>query len=223
MFINHTKKFVYLRVPKTASTSISYQLIKDRDPNDDVSYALLRYMNEPEHNWTYEREVEGIRPNFPHLNLTQLEYQQNKSYSDYTVYGCIRNVVDRFLSRCYHQEYFVNGSIERDQEMDLNINKNSLAQKYLDIIKQNTDLIINDHKWKPQTFWLVNNSVEIQKIYTYENIDNMISDMMGFATTVKSNLRTEARKDKNFLDLDVGIASEIESIYSQDKEIYEKS
>ena len=222
MFINHTKKFVYLRVPKTASTSISYQLIKDTDPNDEVSYALLRYMDESERNWTYEREIEGVSPKFPHLNLQQLEYQQNKSYSDYAVYGCVRNVVDRFLDRCYHEEYFVNGIIDRDHQPEPNINKNTLAQKYLDILKQNPDLLKDDHKWKPQTFWLVNGGVEIQKIYTYENIDKMISDMIGSETTVKNNLRTEARDDKDFLDLDEKIASEIESLYSQDKELYEK-
>ena len=47
MFINHTKKYVYLRVPKTGSTSFEAQLIEDTDKHNKVMYTQIPFCDIP--------------------------------------------------------------------------------------------------------------------------------------------------------------------------------
>ena len=99
MFINYTKKFVFLRVTKNASTSLLNCLIDNIDPNDKVGHAKV------EANDSYSVEKLNLETDSLHLNINEIIKEgilKPDEIHEYNFYGVLRNPIDRFISCAYH-------------------------------------------------------------------------------------------------------------------------
>lgn len=216
MFINYTKKYIYLRVPKTGSTSFQHQLIEDCNENDKVSYTQIIYCDVMGKNWFY---VEPFAYN-PHLNLVELK-KLGIDVEKFDIYATLRNPIDRFLSRAYHMDYYTNGDKERLKKPEPNINKNKLVEKYLNYLSNNPGELTYNHMWRPQSSWLIYKNSEINKLFLYENLPEMMNEMTGNGI-MRYRYRTEPREDKTWSDVDVTLVESIRSYYNEDFQLYEK-
>jgi hypothetical protein len=224
MFINHTKKYLYLRIPKTGSTSFETQLVKDVDVNDDVSYAHIPFTNIPNKNWDYsEQEYKFMfRVNNPHLTYFEITQLLTVDISNYDMYGTLRNPIDKFLSSAYHMEYYGSSDVisARKIPIPVTLSNNELVEYWLNKISINPD-ILKVVIFKPQSEWLINNGQLINNIFLYENLPNMMQKITGNPNSVlRFDYRSEARPNKSYTDLDNSLQQQIISVYSDDNNLY---
>jgi len=216
MFINYSKKYIYLRVPKTGSTSFQHQLIEDYDKSDEVSYTQIIYCDVMGKNWFHSQPFAYN----PHLTLPELKILGIK-VDNYNVYASLRNPIDRFLSRAYHMDYYVDGDKERLKKPQPNINKNKLVEKYLNYLSNNPGELTYNHMWRPQSSWLIYKENEINKIFLHEDISEMMSELTGNGV-MRYTYRTEPREDKTWSGVDDNLIEGIRNYYDEDFRLYEK-
>lgn len=222
MFINHTSKYVYLRVPKTGSTSFEAQLIEDTDKHNKVMYTQIPFCNIPSNNWDYSSQQSNFTfiVNNPHLTLGEITQLLTDDISSYDVYGVLRNPVDRFISRAYHMEYFQwddNSSTTRPA--DTTLTNNEIVMKWLNYVEMTPAAIETDHMYKPQSEWLSPNGQLINNIFLYENLPAMMQKITG-QSTLRYNYRNQSRVNKNYDDLAPGLADRINQLYEADYNLY---
>jgi hypothetical protein len=196
MFINRTKRYVYLRVPKTGSTSIHNYLI-DNKKDDDVSYSFMREYKFDNHNSSFKNAHPNLQDAI-NSNLLKIE-----DLSNYKIYGIIRNPIDRFISMVYH---FYKGNKKKHQN---------------DVVRD----AINDYKlgiypYHAQKDWLIYNNNPINNIFLYENINKMLTSILGTDVNIKYNHRSKYRTNHNYNDLELELQNTIKEIYYEDWQIY---
>ena len=116
MFINYTKKKIYLAVPKTGTTSIQTYLIENLNNEENISHTQVPYKGNilPRRNMPKGREGDNKLSDLdPHLTLQNgidSGLFTKDELEDFSIYAIIRDPVDRFLSFAYHQMqmYYVN-------------------------------------------------------------------------------------------------------------------
>jgi len=197
-----------MRVPKTGSTSTQAHLIVSKDAADEVVYTWIPFLN-----------INSIH--FPtditsHLNLANIiSYDKitEEALAEFKVYGIIRNPVDRFISRAYHQIYYKADGTSVNEDIPT-IEKNNAVERSLSTI----DFTKPD--WKPQSHWLTYNGRLINSIFPYERLNDMVIEMTG--TNLPYQHRTEVRLDKTYGDLDPTLIDRIKKIYADDVIIYEQ-
>jgi hypothetical protein len=227
MLINHTKKYVYLRVPKTGSTSFETQLIHDIDENDDIAHAEVPFTNIPNRNWDYsEREPDfKFSVNNPHLTYPEIIQLLTVDISSYDLYGTLRNPIDKFLSSVYHMEYYfsptISGVATRKIHMPVTLGNNELVEKWLTKINNNSKILVDAPIFKPQIDWLLVDGQPINNIFLYENLTSMMQKMIGNTNTLlRYDFRSDVRLNKSSHDLDAKLKQQILDIYSKDVELY---
>ena len=110
MIVCKSRKFIFLRVPKTASTSLSFQIQKNMDfRTGDFATVCAN---------THAMGFEYLFPNFgshrmyafkldEHAileRLTALDIMTREEMESFAIYGIIRNPVDRFRSEEHTSE-----------------------------------------------------------------------------------------------------------------------
>jgi len=219
MFINYSKKYIYLRVPKTGSTSFQHQLIEDYDKNDEVSYTQIIYSDIRGKNWFHAHSY-SFHPYNPHLTLPELK-TLGIDVEKFDIYATLRNPVDRFLSRAYHMDYYVDGDKERLKKPEKNINKNKLVEKYLNYLSNNPGELTYNHMWRQQSAWLVYKQKEIDRLFLYEELPEMMNELTG-NESMRYRFRTEPREDKTWSGVDDNLIEGIRNYYDDDFHLYEK-
>jgi len=205
MYINRTKKFIFLRVTKTGSTSIQNYLI-DSIGTDEVSHAKV------ETNSCYSTSSCNCSTEMSHLNVTELlHYNLIKpdDLQDYSIYGIIRNPIDRFISACYH----VPENGYRLPNID-SLSTDECVEYYLNRISVNNWLML------PQAYWLLHEGKHISNIFLYENLSSLVSSIYGKDIVLPYKHRNWARKDKS-CNIHQDLQDEILRLYRTDYEIYQ--
>ena len=213
MFINLSKNFIYLRVPKTGSTSISNHLVDNFGSMPDSIHTKIPFLNidgkipefiqelMPE----YQELIKSIKA---HITISQIIEKGivSESFIKQTnIYACLRNPVDRFLSMCYH--------LDVSPEI-VGVSRNKLVEFNL------TRVDPQWHMWWPQTSWCLLNNEPVNKLFLYEDIDKTIKEITGEDKPLVHRHRDDSSKMSQDDPLDQSLIQEIEKLYSEDVKLY---
>lgn len=164
MIISNEKKFIYLRVPKTGSTSVSVFLYENLPlekniirPADNKKYLLdvdINKIREDYFSKSATNNTEGV-----HTTLDQIVKLNLLTHplTEYDIYAVCRNPLDRFLSF---------------QNMMKNIENVNVVENF-SIFKS----YMNMFEASPQSTWLIYNNKLVNRVFLYENINLMISEI----------------------------------------------
>ena len=219
---------IYLRVPKTASTSLSMQILDklELQPGD-----FSTGFGSPTYGWQKEQGfanvVSRISTNplkidehsmlnvLPHFGL--LKEEQLESYS---VYGFLRNPLDRFFSMFTHMFdilYIDVSKMSKEEiaESGISILKNAkIPYSYTKTIQRK--IVFPLH---PQSHWLIHNNKPISNIVLYPNFDQFLKTWTG-----SSKLKFKEKIGKKPIHSEVGsdLIDQIRHWYADDFELWER-
>ena len=208
MFINLSKNFIYLRVPKTGSTSVSARLIENFGSMPDSMYTILKIIN-IDGKMHYPQQI--VNNMNPHMTISQIIQKSivNEAFVKQTnIYACLRNPVDRFLSRCYHLRTFDN------LPQTLGASRNKLVEFGLTRVDKQR------HEWWPQTSWCLLDNKPVNKLFLYEDIDKTIQEITGENKPLTYPHRDDRSEMSQEDPLDQSLVQEIEKLYSEDVKLY---
>lgn len=164
MIISNEKKFIYLRIPKTGSTSISIYFYE----NLPLESSILRTADNATYLSTNERYIKDGY--FDDQKTLQIKYNTHATLqcaidagileydvSEYSVYGVFRNPLDRF--RSFLSMYKAVDGVD--------ISKN------FNVLKAH----MNEFVFKPQTTWLKHNGELINRLFLYEDVPALVQEI----------------------------------------------
>ena len=202
MFINHKKSFIYLRVPKTGSTSIQNYMIDNFVDESTVHSPIIdwRIKGKNMHTPVLSNGVNLVHATIEDL-ITNNYIKENYSFD---VYGVVRNPIDKFISGCYY-------SLSEGFNNKVKLPANELLHLYLKDIKHNNSYL-HQHEWLK----------DCNKIYSYENINLMLEDIhKKFKTEyngIKYNHRSSLKEEN--ITVDKNLLDELYDLYAEDFKIY---
>jgi hypothetical protein len=205
---------VYVRVPKTGSTSFESQLIEDVDSTDDIRHSAIPFCRIQAKN-----HVGPAHMNKAHITPDEIYQFLNIDITGYDIYAVLRHPVDKFLSRVCHLEYFTPEDNKDTTKPGPILDKNAVVEKYLNTFNEHTFNSPDTLHWWPQSRWLEFQSRPISNIFLYENISDMMKKLTGNAT-LRYNHRSLARVDKTYEDLDASLQDHIIKLYQSDYDLY---
>ncbi len=164
MIISNEKKFIYLRVPKTGSTSVSVYLYENLPLEDSIFRTADRATYLDTDNYTIKPGYFDVTrpPKLPHYTHSTLQCAISAGLlkhdiSEYDVYGVLRNPIERFISFW---------------SMTRVIEGNDVATNF-DVFKAYMRLFVN----RSQTTWLKHNGTIINKLFLYEDVGDLVRDI----------------------------------------------
>lgn len=205
MIVSNTHRYIYLRVPKTGSTSVSAFLYRHCLLEDNIIHTGLdtRDLDANDYNYVVNAKVRDDRKKLMHGNLTSIVKNGllEHDLSDYKVFAVCRHPVDRFIS-------FVKMIVGND------IN-DSICQYFIE-----NQFTLNNIV--PQTHWLKHNNVPISSIYKYENVNNLVAQLASFYNVIDIQLfeRLRFRQSTSSYIPARSVQKKILSYYYEDFEIY---
>ena len=191
MFINYTKEFVFLAIPKNASTSIQASLIERANRQDILAYTKIPYEKAFSESYNVP-EYEIIT----HWNLNDAllnKVLSTEQIEKFNIFGVIRNPVERFISLTHM----------RFPDKDIN----DSVREYLRI--QHDDTLFK-RLGKPQLNWLKHNNKIINNIILYDNLNKKISNLP----------RHRSYNSNKIESLSQCLKREIINMYEEDYELY---
>lgn len=201
MIVIPNKKFIFLRVPRTASTSMSQFLLENIGRMDSIVHTPVYYSN-------FFGPNPIFKPELVHATINEL-IQEGVVDLDRAktsrIFASIREPVDRFISYAYHINI---DNTERD------INK--LVDKTLKSILP-----------KKQSEWLMFDNKHISDINCYTQLSEMAQNIFKYLN-VKSggniyySHRSEERENKSCI-IDSQLRKQILEIYKEDQILYEEA
>jgi hypothetical protein len=207
VLINHTKKYIYIRNPKTGSTSLQYFLIKNS--NDDIQYSGMPFINIDSNITNFEFA------NHPTIqNIIDSKIMSEEDILNYDKYVIVRNPIDRFLSACYH---FVKAPEHCHIKINNMSNKNEVVSKILEHYDHN---IWYDVAFVPQENWIIHNGIKLNKLFKYEDINFMAKKLTNIDCNIPYNYRSDVREDNKKEELSNELLDHIEFIYKNDFVLY---
>ncbi len=163
MIISNEKKFIYLRVPKTGSTSVSVYMYENLPLEDSIFRTADKSTYLDTNNYTIKPGYFDVqKAKLPHNTHSTLECAVKAGLlkhdiTEYDVYGVLRNPVDRFIS-FWSMTHVIEG--------------NDIATNF-DVFKEYMRMFVN----RSQTTWLKHNGTIINKLFLYENITDLVRDI----------------------------------------------
>lgn len=224
--IIHSKKFVFLRVPRTASTSLSH-FIGTRTQGvieDAVQTAVPEFLYRPKNELTVTDAV--------HDTLHMLVYSQlltEEQVRTYRVFAVMRDPVDRFISVSYHINSWGNSRSFNRGYKTLPVEKhgvNDIVEYYLNIKNGTRPSTGFDFMFLNQRRWLLYGNKYISDIIDYNRLDNGVEKMLKYLNLnpyykLEFKHRSDERKDYGE-PLDPILADRIRDSYKLDVELYSK-
>ena len=202
MIVSNSRKFIYLRVPRTGSTSLSNFLIEHLEfCRDSDFHAPVPYNGITGLNFSAAESA--------HANLDDILGYGILKYplSDYSVFGVIRDPVDRFLSSAWHA----------CQHQGVEAMDNNQAVMFAWQAGSPSAPI-----FRPQTAWLLHERKPIDKIFAYEHLDRLAQEILGSGQArVTFRHRSDSRKHRSS-DLDDSLKRKILTVYQDDQDLYER-
>lgn len=196
-----SKNFLYLRVPRTASTSVSNYLL------DNLSIFTDLKTTRPD--FLFEKKV-TIVDNIPvHANVHHLldnRLINENEIKDYKIFAVIRDPVDWIISHAF---------ADLPVEFTINKNLNEIVSSYLDNV--HTIPQISILKYKENT---------LSDIYTYDNLNYMIQEVFKYLNIAvhpanSYNYRSDRRLDR-VTKLNSVLIDRVYNQYEADYTLYQK-
>jgi hypothetical protein len=205
MFVSKKQNFIYLRTPKTGSTSMSNYLIDKLGNNVDSIYTVINFLNIPSKGLPLG--FEWVNPHSSIEQLIKTTVVSAEFVEQANIYACLRDPVDRFISRAYHIKNF-------DKELSVqNINKNKLVEKCLSMFNPES------HMWWPQITWCTLNGKPVNKLFLHENFNKAAYEMTGIDSKVNYQHRNDCREN-DITPLSNNLIQEIQKMYAHDVALY---
>lgn len=205
MFVSKSQNFIYLRTPKSGSTSMSNYLIDKLGGNKDSTYTLINLLRIESKNMPFG--LSGMNPHSTVAQIIQAGVVSKEFIEQANIYACLREPVDRFISRSYHIKNF-----DRNREVQ-DLSKNKLVEKCLTMYDPTF------HMWWPQTTWCTLNGEPVNKLFLHENFDKAATEMTGIESKVNYHHRSDCRENDT-TPLDASLIQEIEKLYAADASLY---
>ena len=163
MIISNEKKFIYLRVPKTGSTSVSVFLYENVPLEKDIirisdTGEILKQEESCNIKNGYFDDTYTL-PGGVHATLDQIVTAGFLKYplNEYKIYAVCRNPIDRFLS-FYNMMQKVDG-------VDM-LKSYSIFKEYMSMFEAS-----------PQSTWLMHEKTLINNIFLYEDVHKLVSEI----------------------------------------------
>ena len=215
MFINHTKKYIFLGVCKTGSTSIQSTLIENKG-DDEVAHTLVftkeklyESLGIPEY---YKYKNHLTLPEALSCNLLTPEQVQ-----EYRIFGVLRDPIDRFISTAY---YFL--SMIHNEGSDYDQNK-AVMTWFKKRYKEHETINIPDNRRqsKYQVDWLLFDGKPINNIVLYEDVHDIIYKITGKNIELPNHLG-DYRKQRNTQMIYEYLKQDIIKEFKDDYDLYMK-
>lgn len=215
MYLSHKYKFLFLRTPKTASSSLSDFFIRNiDDPN-----AIYTEVEDSKLPGTLSEEIVGkYRPYaFYHFTLDQLITEgviTEEQAREYNCFALLRDPIERAKSFYYFYKKF--RSPGRPASLD-----EYKAWTHNGIFNNDANSAIR------QTDLLKIKGESVGRYWLYENLEQELFDLMyGLKIEVKHPLpqhKTDTRKaKKNEIEFDDHCLNGLQSHFREDFDLYEK-
>ena len=190
MFINYTKKYIFLAVCKTGSTSVQTTLIKNKG-DDEVAHTLIKLNEDRYDSFNVPETYTKGHPNLTEaLNLNLLTPEQ---IQEYQIFGVMRDPVDRFLSQAYFGLHLFYG-----EKVKYDVNK-TVIEWFKNREKYYSTLLDDDiNEKKHSTHWLLFDGKPINNIILYEEMNDIVYQITGNKTELP-NHRSDSRKLEGFI------------------------
>lgn len=202
MIVSNSGKLVYLRVPRTGSTSLANFLIEhlafsqERDFHTPVPYNRIPGLNMADASLVHATLAEILASGM-------LEYP----LEEYRVFGVIRDPVDRFLSSAWHAC--------RHQGVEAKDNDEAVAFAW-PLADPQAPI------FRPQSDWLLHGGKPINRIFAYPDLDRLAQEILGSnQIRVTFRHRSESRKIRSNA-LDDAWRQRILALYRDDQQLWER-
>lgn len=209
MIISNEKKFIYLRVPKTGSTSISVYFYENLPLESSILRTIDRSNYLDVKNYSIKNgyfEVER-RLELKHNTHSTVQCAVDAGLlmhdiSEYSVYGVLRNPIDRFKSFW---------------SMTKVIEGNDIVENF-DVFKAYMRMFVS----KPQVTWLKHNGELINKLFLYENVPALVSEIaLKYGVTDTDNFNNyNFRSYEKQHEIPAKVLSYLEFYWEEDFELY---
>lgn len=211
MPIHYNKKICFIHIPKTGGTSISKGLFGQ--VGGDKSILLVSLIN-----------IDGTFRRASHCTLEEIyKLKPEVKSEEFKKISMIRNPYDRFISEYFHlKRYGINHPL-------FGCPKNISFSKYVDNFEKKYHLLEERcshlggedyviHHLPQDRFLTVDGKLAVDKIYRFENFDEIQKDFGFKEHENKNNLK----KGKNYREILGPKAKDvIESIYKKDFELFD--
>lgn len=198
MIVIPEKKFIFLRVPRTASTSLSHFLLENMKDVVSIKHTPVYYSN-------YRGPNPIFNPDLIHANVGELVEAgiiDPDTVVDSRIFAVVRDPIDRFISYAYHINL---GNTERD------INK--LVEK-----------TIMTNLPQKQSNWLLVDNKQISDICCFNKLSEMTHSIFKYLGIKSSgniyySHRSEERENKSCV-IDKNLEKAILDLYHEDQTLY---
>ncbi len=218
MIVCKSRRFIFLRVPRTASTSLSHHIINNVKMGKDDFYT--RFGKIPEYNISDKNFARDEHPNLDYLERTV----HNINLEDYIVYGVLRNPIDRFFS-LFSQLLTMFSIVDIRQ-----LSRDQIAEKAFEIldstdipyhygIKSFRDKSIHAFPLLPQSKWLIHKSQPINGIIIHPNFRNFLQNITGDCNLIHHINKIEFNKYSNLSQQTI---QTIQHFYPEDFRLWEQ-
>lgn len=165
MIICRKRNFIFLRVTKTASTSITHHLL-DNIPREEIDHIArndyIANLNQRHHTDS------GVSSHATLGDLIQLNLLTHVEIKNMRVCAIIRDPIDRFLSAAHSHHVAFNNILN----LKSNISNEEAVDLYIDSKQlEDTGMAL------PQFHWLEFDGKLISNIYPYQKIEQMFIDL----------------------------------------------
>lgn len=209
MILSNEKKFIYLRVPKTGSTSASVFFFNHLPLEKNIirSSDNSKLVREENYNLIPD-EYFANTEDFPggvHATLEQVIRSNLLQYTlqEYDVYAVCRNPLDRLLSFC--------SMFKKTDNVDI-LSNFSTFKKYMSIFE-----------CSPQSIWLKHNDTLANKVFLYEDLHSMISEISSKYNVTDTSIFSSYQLrsyEKPHTQISRKILEYIKIIWADDFDIY---
>jgi hypothetical protein len=220
---------IFLRIPKTASTSISFQILNSLElQQGDFSTRCAHIAPRGFEQIKSENHALNMFATDEHPSLSSLNNLgiiRTDDLSSYKIYGVLRNPVDRFFSIFTH--LFSTSLFASEYEV-AKMTKEQIAEeafKILDSAERNGTRYIYFHPKKnggypmyPQTNWLLHNVDVINNVIIYPNFNQLLLDFTG---SEKLEFREKVKIKTPESSISESIVREIQKWYFGDFKLWE--
>ena len=206
MFISKEQNFIYLRVPKTGSTSMSNYLKDKLGENVGSTYTRINLLDLPEKN--IPSNLTGLNPHYNIVQLLEIGVIDKTFLSQANIYACLRDPISRFISRCYHIKNTDKNSTVQG------LTKNQLIETCLPMYNASF------HMWWPQVTWCILDGKPVNKLFLYEDFNKAAVEMSGVPGNVNYHHRNDCNEVQDTTPVDASLIQEIETLYADDVALY---
>lgn len=228
MIICRSRGFIFLRVPKTASSSLSAHICDHIQFDHTIDAYSGFYDNTPNsiyNAFNIKNEIDAKNQHATLDNYLRSGLLKSRDLSNCKVYGVLREPIERTISLFSHM-------LKNYIYLDItNMSHNEILERGLEQFhaspkKYFFSRYINDPNNKkmypllPQSNWLIHYGTPISNIIVYPQFSKFLFDVTSDVNLKYYHNKLSTRK----LDKNVGgdIIQELKKIYSQDFVLWEK-